>query len=191
RAREAVPIPPEGLLESPFTGRIPHRLGPFSLPLGLLQDSGAGPADLGPGQVSGGGHDVLGGQSRTSQALLQIPQVAPLPLGGPAIEEGAFPLLQALGETAEVAGVVLHRQQGEPEIPIRQGNRLALGYRHSQRRVGSERSRLLDGLLARLGLAIACWWLLLSIGHARVLRRHAIAPRPAGQPCRRSRVQRD
>ena len=68
RDREAVPVAPQGVLEPLFTGRVPHRLRPFSLPLGRSITSRAGTAVLGPGQVTSGGHDLA---SAVIRRLLQ------------------------------------------------------------------------------------------------------------------------
>ena len=86
RDREAVPVAPQGVLEPTLAGRVPHRLATILAPARMLQDSGAGTAHLGPGQVAGGGDDVLGGQPRTGQASLQVTQVAPLPLDRPPVD---------------------------------------------------------------------------------------------------------
>ena len=54
RDREAAPVAPQGVIQPTLAGRVAHRLRPLVLPLGVLQDTGAGTADLAPGQVACG-----------------------------------------------------------------------------------------------------------------------------------------
>src|SRR4029077_7587031 len=105
----------QGVLQSALPRCFPHGNRPLSLPLGMLQDTSTGTADLGSCQVTCGCDYLVKVHGGFFQAAFQVTQVAPLTLRRATVEKHDTLLFaEALCQTVQITATILIRHQGEP-----------------------------------------------------------------------------